>query len=39
LNLLVADLKKANWKVAGLAPQFSTLEVQALKAKKRYRCS
>jgi hypothetical protein len=34
LNLLVADLKKANWKVAGLAGQLPGLEVQAVKAKK-----
>ncbi len=34
LNTLVADLKKANWKATALAPQFVTLEAQAVKVKK-----
>ena len=34
LNLLIADLKKANWKAAGLAGQIGPLEAQSLKTKK-----
>ena len=31
VNVLVADLKKVNWRIAGLAPQFTTLTAGAAK--------
>jgi hypothetical protein len=34
LNLVIADLKKANWSVAALAPQFSTLEAKGAAVQK-----